>query len=100
MVTMQIFIFAFGPDTSHYKDELESVKHLEVVVGRHRDLDTTLFCQELFLQSNQQLFLKVCVENLDLYDDMQVITDYVMPEKGANLQFLDKQIKPTNHTIQ
>ena len=68
MVTMQIFIFAFGSDTGHYKDELESVKHLEVVVGRHRDLDTTLFCQELFLQSNQQLFLKVYVENLDLYD--------------------------------
>ena len=88
MVTMQIFIFAFGPDTSHYKDELESVKHLEVVVGRHRDLDTTLFCQELFLQSNQQLFLNVYVDNLDLYD-MQVITDHVMPEKGANLQFLN-----------
>ena len=49
MVTMQIFIFAFGSDTGHYKDELESVKHLEVVVGRHRDLDTTLFCHELFL---------------------------------------------------
>ena len=64
-------------------------------MGRHRDLDTTLFCQELFLQSNQQLFLKVCVENLDLYDDMQVITDHVMPEKGANLQFLEKQTKPT-----
>ena len=88
MVTMQIFIFAFGPDTSHYKDELESVKHLEVVVGRHRDLDTTLFCQELFLQSNQQLFLNVYVDNLDLYD-MQVITDHVRPEKGANLQFLN-----------
>ena len=26
MVTMQIFIFAFGSDTGHYKDELESVK--------------------------------------------------------------------------
>ena len=25
MVTMQIFIFAFGSDTGHYKDELESV---------------------------------------------------------------------------
>ena len=94
MLTMQIFIFAFGSDTGHYKDELESVKHLEVVVGRHRDLDTTLFCQELFLQSNQQLFLKVYVENLDLYD-MQVITDHVMPEKGANVQFLDNQTKPT-----
>ena len=94
MVTMQIFIFAFGSDTGHYKDELESVKHLEVVVGRHRDLDTTLFCHELFLQSNQQLFLNVCVDNLDLYD-RQVITDHVMPEKGANLQFLEKQTKPT-----
>ena len=89
MVTMQIFIFAFGSDTGHYKDELESVKHLEVVVGRHRDLDTTLFCHELFLQSNQQLFLRVYVENLDLYD-MQVISDHVMLEKGANLQFHDK----------
>ena len=69
------------------------------MVRRHCDLDTTLFCQELFLQSNQQLFLNVYVDNLDLYD-MQVITDHVMPEKGANLQFLDKQIKPTNHTIQ
>ena len=86
MVTMQIFIFAFGSDTGHYKDELESVKHLEVVVGRHRDLDTTLFCHELFLQSNQQLYLKVYVENLYLYDT-QVITDHVMPKKGANLQF-------------
>ena len=83
MVTMQIFIFAFGPDTSHYKDELESVKHLEVVVGRHRDLDTTLFCQELFLRSDQQ----VSIDNLGLY--MQVITDHVRPEKGANLQFLN-----------
>ena len=90
MVTMQIFIFAFGSDTGHYKDELESVKHLEVVVGRHCDLDTTLFGQELFLQRNQQLFLKV----YDLYDT-QVITDHVRPEKGASLQFLDKQIKPT-----
>ena len=83
MVTMQIFIFAFGSDTGHYKDELESVKHLEVVVGRHRDLDTTLFCQELFLRSDQQ----VSIDNLGLY--MQVITDHVRPEKGANLQFLN-----------
>ena len=83
MVTMQIFIFAFGSDTSHYIDELESVEHLEVVVGRHRDLDTTLFCQELFLRSDQQ----VSIDNLGLY--MQVITDHVRPEKGANLQFLN-----------
>ena len=63
-------------------------------MGRHRDLDTTLFCHELFLQSNQQLFLKVYVENLDLYE-RQVITDHVMPEKGANVQFHDNQTKPT-----
>ena len=70
-------------------------------MGRHRDLDTTLFCQELFLRSDQQ----VSIDNLGLY--MQVITDHVRPEKGANLQFqLAKKSNSkqgwvfTNHTVQ